>query len=43
MSEVPQPITKEIARRFNHLQGVYMTNGKIKINWKTVWEGRKKQ
>ena len=40
---VPIPITKEIARRWNHLQGVYLTDGKLKINWKIVWQGRKKR
>jgi len=43
MQPIQVPITKETADRWNHLQGVKLTEGNIKINWKIVWQGRKKR
>ena len=35
------PLTAEVAKRWNHLQSVKLTEGKIKIDWRIIWQGRK--
>jgi len=34
-------IDEFIRKRWNHLEGVKLTRGRIKIDWRIVWQGRK--
>ena len=43
MMPIKQPITKETADKWNHLQGVILTGGKIKLKWKKILKIKQKK